>query len=58
MLATDKMMMKAALMTECKAPLEIKQVPIPQPGPNEVLVKLIACGICHSDLQAARTGEY
>ncbi|CAF3635741.1 unnamed protein product [Rotaria sp. Silwood1] len=28
-------------------------MPIPQPGPNDVLVKLIAGGICHSDLSAA-----
>ncbi|CAF4966957.1 unnamed protein product, partial [Rotaria sp. Silwood1] len=28
-------------------------MPIPQPGPNDVLVKLIASGICHSDLSAA-----
>ncbi|CAF3910794.1 unnamed protein product [Rotaria sordida] len=46
-------MMKAAVITEYGALLEIKQVPIPQPGPNDVLVKLIACGICHSDLHAA-----
>lgn len=46
-------MMKAALLTEYGAPLEIKQIPIPQPGPDEVLVKLIACGICHSDLDGA-----
>lgn len=33
------------------------EVPDPQPGPGEVLVKSIACGICGSDLHAARHTE-
>jgi len=53
---TNKMM-KAAVLTEYGALLEIKQLPIPQPGPTDVLVKLIACGICHTDLHGARGGE-
>ncbi|WP_156745561.1 alcohol dehydrogenase catalytic domain-containing protein, partial [Mycobacterium sp. E1319] len=28
----------------------LEDVPIPQPGPGEVLVKVAFCGICHSDL--------
>ena len=28
----------------------VEDVPIPQPGPGEVLVKVAFCGICHSDL--------
>ena len=28
----------------------VEEVPIPQPGPGEVLVKVAFCGICHSDL--------
>jgi propanol-preferring alcohol dehydrogenase len=51
-------MMKAAVLTEYGAPLEIKQVSIPQPGPNDVLIKMIACGVCHSDLHAARGGKF
>jgi len=31
-------------------PLELAEVPIPEPGPGEVLVRLLACGICHSDV--------
>ena len=50
-------MMKAAVVTSFTAPLEIKQVPIPQPGPDDVLVKLIACGVCHSDLHLAKDGK-
>ena len=52
-----KKMMKAAVLTEYGGLLEIKQVPIPQPAPNDVLVKLIACGICHTDLHGACGGE-
>jgi propanol-preferring alcohol dehydrogenase len=50
-------MMKAALITSYTGPLEIKQIPIPQVGPNDVLVKLIACGVCHSDLNFATAGK-
>lgn len=30
--------------------VELEDVPIPEPGPGEVLVKVAFCGICHSDL--------
>lgn len=45
--------MKAAVVTAFKKPLEVKQVEIPKPGPNDVLVKHICCGVCHTDLHAA-----
>jgi alcohol dehydrogenase, propanol-preferring len=48
--------MKAAIVTAFKKPLEVKQVEIPKPGVNDVLVKLIACGVCHTDLHAAHGG--
>jgi propanol-preferring alcohol dehydrogenase len=53
---TDKIM-KAAVLTKYGSLLEIKEVPIPEPGPNDLLVKLIACGICHTDLPGARGGK-
>jgi len=28
----------------------LEDVPIPEPGPGEVLIKVAYCGICHSDL--------
>lgn len=31
-------------------PLELVDLPIPQPGPNEILVKISACGVCHTEL--------
>ena len=42
--------MKAAVFIEQNQPLEIQDIPIPEPGPNEVLVKVAACGVCHTDL--------
>jgi propanol-preferring alcohol dehydrogenase len=45
--------MRAAVVTAFGKPLVIQQVPIPVPGPGEVLVKVMACGVCHTDLHAA-----
>lgn len=28
----------------------IEDIPIPKPGPNQVLIKVAYCGICHSDM--------
>lgn len=41
--------MKALLMNEYKH-LELADIPDPQPGPDEVLVRVRACGICGSDV--------
>jgi len=46
--------MKAAVVPELGAPLEIRDLPVPQPGPGQVLVRMIACGVCHTDIHAAR----
>ncbi|MBH5370765.1 alcohol dehydrogenase AdhP [Bradyrhizobium glycinis] len=45
--------MKAAIVKQFGKPLVIEEVPVPQPGPGEVLVKVKACGVCHTDLHAA-----
>ncbi|OGA16495.1 MAG: hypothetical protein A3G25_10595 [Betaproteobacteria bacterium RIFCSPLOWO2_12_FULL_63_13] len=42
--------MKAAVLREFGRPLRIEEVPKPLPEPDEVLVKVEACGVCHSDL--------
>ncbi len=42
--------MKAAVMRANHAPLEIEDIAIDKPGPNEVLLRTVASGICHSDL--------
>jgi propanol-preferring alcohol dehydrogenase len=42
--------MKAAVLREFKKPLAIEDVGQPQPGPGEVLIRIEACGVCHSDV--------
>lgn len=42
--------MKAAVFHGPDQPLSIEEVPTPEPGPGEVLVKVAACGLCHTDL--------
>ena len=42
--------MKAAVLHEIGNPLRIEDVPIPEIGPDDVLVQTKACGICRTDL--------
>ncbi|MGO9061500.1 MAG: zinc-dependent alcohol dehydrogenase, partial [Candidatus Binataceae bacterium] len=44
--------MKAAVVHEFGKPLRIEEVPIPTPGPGEVLIKVMANGVCHTDLHS------
>lgn len=44
--------MKAAVVHAFGGPLKIEEVPVPTPGLGEVLVKIEACGVCHTDLHA------
>jgi propanol-preferring alcohol dehydrogenase len=44
--------MKAAIVNQFKEKLTIKDVPIPDFGAKDVLVKIHACGVCHTDLHA------
>jgi propanol-preferring alcohol dehydrogenase len=45
--------MKAAIVREHNQPLTIEDAEIPAPGRDEVLIKVAACGVCHSDLHIA-----
>ncbi|HUO05707.1 MAG TPA: zinc-binding dehydrogenase [Candidatus Binataceae bacterium] len=47
--------MRAAVMRKHK--LVVDDLPTPEPGPGEVLVKTLACGICGSDLHALKHAE-
>ncbi len=47
-------MMKAAVVRDFNSPLEICEVPVPDVTPGQVLVKVVASGVCHTDLHAAR----
>lgn len=42
--------MRAALLERSHEPLRLADIPVPAPGPGEVLVKVAACGLCHTDL--------
>ncbi len=44
--------MKAAVVREFGAPLHIEEVEVKRPGRNQILVKVIASGVCHTDLHA------
>ncbi|PWC88207.1 alcohol dehydrogenase, partial [Azospirillum sp. Sp 7] len=46
-------MMKAAVVRQFKMPLSIEEVPVPEVGPGQILVKIEASGVCHTDLHAA-----
>ena len=45
--------MKAAVVRSFGKPLTIEEMPVRRPGKNEILVKVIASGVCHTDLHAA-----
>ena len=45
--------MKAAVVRMFGKPLTIEEVPVPEPGPGELLIKVVANGVCHTDLHAA-----
>jgi S-(hydroxymethyl)glutathione dehydrogenase / alcohol dehydrogenase len=47
------MRMQAAVLEEFGAPLVVQEVDLADPGPGEVLVRLEACGVCHTDLYTA-----
>jgi propanol-preferring alcohol dehydrogenase len=49
--------MKAAVVRSFDRPLEIEELPIPAPGPEQVLVRIETSGLCHTDIHAAR-GEW
>ena len=48
--------MKAMLLTritslaECDTPLELAEVSVPTPQPGEILIRISACGVCHTEL--------
>jgi propanol-preferring alcohol dehydrogenase len=45
--------MRAAVVHEFGAPLVLEEVPRPEPGPGQVLVKVETSGLCHTDIHAA-----
>jgi S-(hydroxymethyl)glutathione dehydrogenase/alcohol dehydrogenase len=53
---TSEILMKtrAAILWERGQPLSIEEIELDAPGPGEVLVEVMAAGVCHSDLHPAR----
>ena len=47
------MRIRAAVLEEFGAPLEVQQVDLAEPRAGEALVRLAACGVCHTDLYTA-----
>lgn len=45
--------MKAAVVPAFGAPLEIRDVPVPEPGTGQIVVRIEASGLCHTDIHAA-----
>ena len=45
--------MQAAVVNQFGEKLSVEDVDVPEPGPVQVLVKLVATGVCHTDLHAA-----
>ncbi|MEV4766956.1 zinc-dependent alcohol dehydrogenase [Micromonospora chokoriensis] len=46
--------MRATVVTAFDRPLEMFDLPVPEPGPGEMLVRIEASGLCHTDIHAAR----
>ncbi|MBQ1063852.1 MULTISPECIES: alcohol dehydrogenase AdhP [Micromonospora] len=49
--------MRASVVTAFDRPMEITERPVPEVGPGEILVRVEASGLCHTDIHAAR-GEW
>ena len=46
--------MLAAVLQSAPGGLRIEEIPIPEPGPGEILVRVSACGVCHTDLHVMK----
>src|SRR6187455_2938472 len=47
------MKIKAAVLEEFGQPLAVQELDLDEPNSGEVLVRLTACGVCHTDLYTA-----
>jgi alcohol dehydrogenase len=48
--------MKAAIVPSANSAWVLKEVPTPEPGPNQVLIKIRASGICYTDVHQTHGG--
>ena len=47
------MKIRGAVLEEFGKPLVVQELDLAEPGPGEVLVRLVACGVCHTDMYTA-----
>jgi alcohol dehydrogenase len=53
----EEILMKAAVIRKAGGHVEIEERERPRPGPDEVLIRVHACGVCHGDLMV-RDGHF
>src|SRR5215472_1282537 len=46
--------MKAAVLSEVGGCLTLEEIPRPSPKAGEALIKVVACGVCHTDLHVVK----
>jgi S-(hydroxymethyl)mycothiol dehydrogenase len=47
---------KAVIARAKDLPVELTTINVPDPGPGEALVKILTCGVCHTDLHYREGG--
>ncbi|MDQ3944427.1 MAG: alcohol dehydrogenase catalytic domain-containing protein, partial [Actinomycetota bacterium] len=47
---------RGVVATAKKAPVTVETITVPDPGPGEALVRVKACGVCHTDLHYREGG--
>ena len=52
MSAAESQTFNAAVVEKFGQEVTVKEIDLPQPGPNQALVKVLTSGICHTDLHA------
>ena len=46
--------MRAAILESAPGGVHVEEIPIPEPAAGEILVKVSACGVCHTDLHVMK----
>src|SRR3954451_13832967 len=50
MAAWDDVCVRAMVLHAAREPLRLEEVPVPEPGPGQVRLRVSACGVCRTDL--------
>jgi D-arabinose 1-dehydrogenase-like Zn-dependent alcohol dehydrogenase len=50
---TQEVAVKAAVVHSFHEPLRIEEVPVPEPGPGEIVVRIETSGVCNTDIHVA-----